>query len=96
MSDMHHDERYRKAQKRVKELRDFYVHIAVYIAANLMLLIVNLVTSPDALWFYWVTIFWGFGLVFHGISVFFEGKFLGSDWEDRKIKKMIQRGEGKR
>lgn len=66
-------EKYKKAKSRVEELKGFYSHLITYIAVNIMLLVINLVTSPNHLWFYWVTVVWGIGLIWHAISVY--GKF---------------------
>jgi len=57
-----------------------------------MLVIINLVTSPDALWFYWVTVFWGIGIIWHAIGVF--GK-LGKNWEEKKIKELMEKDKRK-
>ena len=67
---MDEEESYKRAKKRVGELRGFYEHVIAYLVVNIMLVIINLVTSPDTLWFYWVTIFWGIGLIGHAISVY--------------------------
>ncbi len=40
------DEKYEKAKKRVEEIKGFYSHLFVYIAVNIVLVIINLVTSP--------------------------------------------------
>jgi tellurite resistance protein TehA-like permease len=86
------DEKYEEARKRVKELKEFYRSFFTYIAINIILIIINLVTSPDNLWFYWVTIFWGIGIVLHAANVFiFKGKFLGKEWEEKKIKEMMKK-----
>jgi len=53
------DESYERAKKRVKKIKGFYSNLITYLVVNLILLIINLVTSPDKLWFYWVAIFWG-------------------------------------
>lgn len=95
MAEDYNDEEYKRVRKRVKELRDFYQHVIIYLAVNVMLIIINLISSPDALWFYWVSIFWGIGLGFHGISVLFQGSLLGPDWEDRKIKKYMEKNKKK-
>ncbi len=47
------DEKYEKAKKRVEEIKGFYTHLIVYVCVNIVLVIINLVTSPGALWFYW-------------------------------------------
>ena len=86
------DEKYEEARKHVKELKGFYQSLITYITINIILIIINLVTSPDSLWFYWVTIFWGIGIVLHAANVFiFKGKFLGREWEKKKIKELMKK-----
>ena len=86
------DEKYIKAKKRVAELKGFYSNLTSYLVVNTILIIINLVTSPNALWFYWVTIFWGIGIVFHAVNVFIlKGKYLGKDWEQKKIKELMEK-----
>ncbi len=87
------DERYEKAKRRVKELKDFYRNLMTYVAVNILLIVINLITSPDKLWFFWVTIFWGIGIVLHASRVFIlKGKFLGQEWEKKKIKEIMEKG----
>jgi hypothetical protein len=44
---------YRRAKARVDALRDFYIHLAVYVAVNLFLFAINMLTNRDSLWFFW-------------------------------------------
>ncbi|MDK2889699.1 MAG: hypothetical protein PWR21_331 [Methanoculleus sp.] len=90
---MDEQERYAHAKRQVEELRGFYMHLAVYIAVNLLLFAINMVTSPGALWFYWVTIFWGIGVVFHALGVFAGSRVFGREWEERKIREIMEREE---
>jgi hypothetical protein len=86
------DEKYQAAKSRVKELKDFYRNLLTYAGVNILLIIINLVTSPGSLWFYWVTIFWGIGIVVHASKVFIlKDKFLGKEWEEKKIKEMMEK-----
>lgn len=86
------DEKYEEAKKRVKELKGFYQNFITYIAVNIILIVINLVTSSDSLWFYWVTIFWGIGIALHATNVFIlKGKFLGKEWEEKKIKEIMKK-----
>ena len=88
------DMKYEKAKKRVKELKDFYRNLITYIVINVILIIINLVTSPGKLWFYWVTIFWGIAILIHASKTFIiKGKFLGEDWEANKIKEIMEKEE---
>ena len=43
------DGRYEKAKKRVEELKKFYGNVVTYVAINIILIIINLVTSPEIL-----------------------------------------------
>jgi uncharacterized membrane protein YecN with MAPEG domain len=86
------DEGYEKAKRRVEELKKFYGNLTSYVVINVILIIINLVTSPGKFWFYWVTIFWGIAILLHASKVFiFKGKFLGEEWEERKIKEIMEK-----
>ncbi len=84
-----------EAIKRVMELKHFYKHLSSYIITNIILLIINLVTSPKDLWFYWVTVFWGIAIIFHAYRVFIKERFLNEEWEKRKIEELTKEEKGK-
>ena len=86
---MNDDEKYQKASKRVHRLKELYEHIAIFIIVNVLLIILNMLFSPNNLWFYWVTIFWGIGLVFDLLSFFVFDNHLGKKWEEKKIKEYM-------
>ncbi|KDE55793.1 2TM domain-containing protein [Methanoculleus sp. MH98A] len=90
---MDEQERYARARRRVEEIRGFYAHLVLYITVNLILFGINMLFSPDSLWFYWVTFFWGIGVVLHGFGVFAGDRFLGRDWEEKKIREFMEREE---
>ena len=84
------EKNYEEARARVHQLRSFYMSLITYLIVNVLLIVVNVLTSPDNLWFYWVTIFWGVGILFHAMTIFVgKGKLLGSEWEERKINKLM-------
>ena len=43
------DERYFRAKKQIEEIKGFYGNLASYVVFNSILLVINLVTSPDHL-----------------------------------------------
>jgi len=89
---MMNEEKYEAAKKRVEELKKFYGNLITYAVINVILIIINLVTSPGSLWFYWVTIFWGIGILLHASKVFvLKSKFLGKEWEEKKIKEIMEK-----
>ena len=83
------DESYYKAKRRVEALKGFYIHLTVYIIINILLFIVNFFTTPGYWWFLFVTVFWGIGLFFHGLSTFRSRGMFSKEWEDWKIREYI-------
>lgn len=81
------NESYERAHKRVKEIKSFYGNLISYCIIIPFLIILNLITSPDRLWFYWPMLGWGIGLAAHGMSVF----AIGRGWEERKIREILEK-----
>ncbi len=73
-----------QAKKRVEELRDFYSHLASYLSVNVFLIVLNLMTNPDHIWFVYPLLGWGIGIAIHGFDVFFSG----AKWEERKMQEL--------
>jgi len=72
---MENQEAYQRAKRRAEAKIGFYIHLAVYVGVNILLVIINLSTSPQYIWFIWPLLGWGIGLFFHGMSIFvFSGK----------------------
>ena len=84
--------RYQNAKKRVEDLRGFYTHLTVYVLVNLLLFILNVLTSPDRLWFYWPLMGWGIAVALHGLRVFSTSRRFGAEWEGRKINELMEQG----
>jgi hypothetical protein len=82
---------YQKAKQQVADIRGFYIHFSIYIIVNIFFLVVNLKYSPHHLWFFWPTMGWGIGLLFHGLSVFSFTSSWGKSWEERKIREFIEK-----
>lgn len=72
---MNNQDAYKKAKERVEAKFGFYIHLSVYVAVNLLLIIINLSTPSEGLWFIYPLLGWGIGLIFHALNVFvFAGK----------------------
>ena len=85
------EERYYQAQKRVKEIKDFYGHLTVYVLCNPIVIVVNLMTSPGFLYFIFCLLGWGMAIVLHGLKVFNFAPFFNKEWEERKIKEFMDK-----
>lgn len=93
--------RYERARKKVQAVSGFYKHLAAYILVNLFLLTRNYLQLEDNKEFFTfsnfsLSIFWGFGLAVHAISTCGPGVFMGHDWEERKIREIMEREKGKK
>lgn len=62
-----------RATKRAEEKLSFLYHLVGYVIVNLILVSVNLLTSPNYLWSLWSIVGWGVGLLIHGVVVFLLG-----------------------
>jgi hypothetical protein len=58
------------AINRILQNPGFRLHLIIYVAVNVLLLVVNLLTSPDKLWFYWPLLGWGIGLAGHAFLAY--------------------------
>ena len=85
------EERYYAAKKRVEEIKGFYGNLIAYVVVNIGLVVVNLLTSPAYLWFFWPMLGWGIGVFFHGLKVFNYMPFFGKEWEEKKIKELMEK-----
>ena len=72
------------------------MHLAVYIAVSILLIIINLNTSPHYLWFKWPLIGWGIGVCFHGLGVFIfsEGSAIKEQMIEKEMKKEALKNQG--
>ena len=83
--------KYVKAVERVEKLKEFYQNLASYSLVIPFLIFINLKFSPGFYWFWFPVFGWGMGLVFHFLEVNNYNIFLGKNWEDRKIKEMMEK-----
>ena len=83
--------KYQKAKERVEAIKDFYIHLTAYVVVNLILFSINMIVSPDDLWFIWPLMGWGVAVVIHALSVFGFGRGLSADWEERKIRELMEK-----
>lgn len=92
------DLRYARARRDAGRLRGFYVHCLAYILGNTANFVVNWMTRHNGgdWWFEWALVAWTVALAVHGITVVGKGRWLGDDWEQRKIRQYLtndHRGE---
>ena len=87
---MNNQQNYEQVQKRVEAKYGFYVHLTVFLAVNLLLVIINLSNLSEGIWFIYPLMGWGVGLLFHALGVFlFAGR--GTMITEKMIEKEMKR-----
>jgi len=101
------EQQFIKAKKKVKDIKGFYSHLVVYIAVNIFIsgIILYGLTydgnddfkeAMSNFGVYSTWLFWGIGLFFHWLSVFGFKSFLGKNWEEKKIKELMEEDHERR
>jgi uncharacterized integral membrane protein len=83
-----------RARRRLRAEKGFYIHLAVYALVNAVLFLINSRTGSPW-WFFWPAFGWGLGLAIHGVTVFgMHGA--ARDWEERRLRELIDEERGRR
>jgi hypothetical protein len=96
------DKRYELAYKRVKRIKGFYIHALVFVLVNAFIIISSYNRSlfGTEVFLRWETfstaLFWGLGLLAHGLSVFGRDLFFGQNWEENKIQEIMNKDKSEK
>lgn len=91
------EDKYKRAKKRMEEIKGFYGHLAAYLLINAALLLVFYISARndgESFWqagHFFTLMFWGIGLLFHAIHTFQINLFFGKKWEEKQIRKYIEK-----
>ena len=92
--------KYLNAKKRVKQVKGFYIHALVFVLVNAFIIMMKVINGqhvagePQIKISQFLTIIiWGVGLVAHGLSVFLPNFFLGKNWEEKKIREIMEKNK---
>ena len=85
----------RKARKRVKVIKGFYIHAYSYVIMGGFFFFMNMATDPFDMWFFFPMMPWGVGLAFHYLAVFGipGSRILSREWEEREYERQLDRLE---
>ena len=88
-------EEYKKAYRKIRreeEMKNFFIHLVIYIFVNSLLISVNLMYFPKILWFFYPLIGWGIGIIIHYL---FGIRWLEKTLKEREIKAELRAREMK-
>jgi len=95
MRDSNPNSHYDIAYKRMRRIKRFYVHLGIYILANTFFIVAKHYDDgpTDPNFWRWQTfntaLFWGMCLLVHGLSVFGTEAMFSRDWEEKKIRQIM-------
>jgi len=86
------------AQKRIKQKKRLYVHFIVFLIGSVALIIINTVigigkdfTLFGREWFVFAILIWLCFLVYHVFNVYITHKFMGKEWEEKQLNKLVSK-----
>lgn len=80
---------YDRAKRKVREIKGFYINLACYLLVMPIIIYINLTVMPEFQWFWFSLIGWGVGVLSHAMAAFGYYPFLRRDWEERKLKQLM-------
>lgn len=93
------NESYIRAKKKTEEIKKFYKHLIIYVVVNIIISAVKVTDYLDGgftleetfsqLDIYIVWLIWGFFILLRAVKTFKANAILGADWEERKIKEIM-------
>jgi hypothetical protein len=86
---------YERARRKVQQIKGLYVHAATYCIVIAGLFLINFFIGRPW-WFVWPAIGWGIGLAFHAFGVYGTEALFGADWEERKLRELLEREKRRR
>lgn len=85
------DFRYQQAAGRIREIKGYYIHLAVYAAVNLVILIDFLTQQPadgeNQPYNFFTGVLWGAVIIIHAVSIFLPGI---RKWEQAKTETFLK------
>ena len=83
--------KYNEARRRVKKVKGFYSHFTSWLLFSVFFIFLNLTTGGHEFWAIFPIIGWGAGISSHAMEVFNYNPFLGKNWEERKIRELMDK-----
>ncbi len=84
------------AQKRIKQKKRLYIHFVIFLIGAVFLIIANTILGIGKdfkilgkEWFLYAILIWLFFFIYHIFNVFITHKFMGKEWEQNQIEKLV-------
>jgi 2TM domain len=88
-----HDAKLERAKKQVAAIKGFYIHSFVFVVVMVGLFVLNLALkywADSPWWVQWPLLGWGIAVGAHAFAVFGHASKRVADWEERKIRQLME------
>lgn len=96
--DSEQRELYENARRRTKQKKRLFQHFVIFLVGAVILIVLNVVIGfrEDFMplgynWFVWAILIWTFFFLIHLINVFVTNSFMGKEWEQRQMEKLVKK-----
>lgn len=96
--DSEQRELYDNARRRTKQKKRLFQHFVIFLVGAVILIVLNVVIGfrEDFMplgynWFVWAILIWTFFFLIHLINVFVTNSFMGKEWEQRQMEKLVKK-----
>lgn len=86
----------KNAQRRIKQKKRLYAHFVIFLIGAVFLIVANTVLGIGKEtkffgidWFVFAIMAWLFFFLYHLFSVFVTSKFMGKEWEEQQLAKLV-------
>ena len=88
----------KNAQRRIKQKKRLYAHFVIFLIGAVFLIVANTVLGIGKAtkffgidWFVFAILAWLFFFLYHLFSVFVTSKFMGKEWEEQQLAKLVNK-----
>jgi uncharacterized membrane protein (DUF485 family) len=96
--DVDQRELYENARRRTLKKKRLFLHFVIFLVGAVLLIVLNVVIGfreefmPLGYnWFVWAILIWTFFFLIHVINVFITSSFMGKEWEQRQMEKLVKK-----
>ncbi len=100
--DLEQKELFEHAQARIKEKRGLYRHFIVFLVGCIFMIVLNLGLNfgveykfLELDWFVFGVLVWSFFFLIHFFRVIFFSKFMGKEWKDKQLERLVAKQKAK-
>ena len=99
-SKLDHDQRelYENARRRTLQKKRLWQHFVIFLVGAVLLIVLNVIIGfkEEVMplgynWFVWAILLWTFFFLIHVINVFFTSNFMGREWEQQQLEKLVRK-----